>query len=1132
MKLSDYIYPNLNVARSVNLERDSNKPGLIENYHITAKTIEILKRFTSSLHGEKVSAWALTGPYGMGKSAFLNYLLALMGASDQEFRELAINKLHDADPELYQILVKVLKQVTGKEGFCRVYVTAAYEPVNNSLVRGLETMLLESDLKSKKAILVRLKKLQTQNTIASHDLLAVFKDIQNLVQMPLVVVIDEFGKNLDFMSHHHARGDIFIIQQLAEMPEVYLWVCLHQAFDEYATGLSTVQRQEWSKVQGRFENITFMESTSQMIYLMQKTLEQDLPSDIRELVDKFTEKAYQFVAQSDLTDKDKLGQDTISSLYPIHPITAIALIELCRKFAQNDRTLLSFLSSGDRFALPAYLERTDIGASLPVLGLDYLYDYFFNTSSTTYSNRAESQRWIEIHDIVETAGNINTVEKAILKTIGVLNLLAASLGVKANIETITAVAEGSLETNGSTIRNAIDNLVSRGILLYRPYAGEYRLWEGTEFDVYGNIRKYKSKLAITNLQEILQEYLPLSPLTASRHAFETGTVRRFERRWHNAETLNQGLIPQRGFDGLVLYCFGTLSEPPVIPEVCGDGRPLLITYVPSQAALHELALEVAAAHTVLEDSPELIHDSVARKEIRFRITVAEEQFRQLLFRLYTPGTEEVLWYSRGQKVNITSWKKLSEEISHLCDVCYNQCPRIGNEMINYENLSSAAARARRELVEAMVTWGGEKQLGLQGFGPEVAIYRSLILAEDLHVKNPQTGHWQFSLKSKEGSRLQNLWDTIDECIYSSGDEGVTVTYIINQLQKAPFGLRQGPAPIYICLYLLARANEIAVFKEKTYCPYLSSAEMALMIKRPDLFVLKHYISNSVEQHIFDIYRNLLTTAQLEGNLGLRNSTMLGVVGPLIKFVEGLPAYSRKTRQISLEAQRVRSAIINSVEPMQLLFEEIPQALGIEITKENVDGNCQHELQGKLRSVLSEMEQAYPALNTRVQAAMLNIFGSYEISDLQQRQQDRIKALLNICDDNELKSVLQAFVRDTGNPAEWCRGIAAIVVKRPLDSWDDQDFMPFAAKLRDYADRIEQLEKLASLNGYLLNKNSKLFSIMSADGRVKREIINTSVVEDEEVLKQLDGILDLPEEKSKAILVALADKLFGGDSNVG
>ncbi|MGI6487652.1 MAG: hypothetical protein ACOX2B_04920 [Syntrophothermaceae bacterium] len=1130
MKLSDFIYPNLSVARSVNLERDGNKSEQIDNYHITGKTIEIIKRFTSSLQGEKVSAWALTGPYGMGKSAFLNYLLALTGVSGQ-VRKMATKKLLDADPELHEEFLGELNRVVGEKGFFRVYVTAAYEPINNTLARGLENVLPESDLRNKKRILTRLKKLQKQKIIESHDLLAIFTEIQNITQTPLVIVIDEFGKNLDFMSHHHGKGDIFIIQQLAEMPSFYLWVCLHQAFDEYAIGLSTVQRQEWSKVQGRFENITFMESTAQMLYLMQKALEQDFPRDVRIKINNFAEKAHQFILKGDLADKDKLDPDTISNLYPLHPITVIALLEFCRKFAQNDRTLLSFLCSGDRLALPAYLEKTHIGSDLPVLGLYYLYDYFFNISSTAYSNRAESQRWIEIHYMVENAGYKNDMEKILLKTIGVLNLLSASLGVKADIDTIVAVTEGTLKVNSRTIRNTIESLVSRGIVLYRAYAGEYWLWEGSEFDVYGNIRKYKSKLAITDLQEILQEYLPLPPLIASRHAFETGTVRRFERRWLNVESLNRELVPQKGFDGLILYCFGTLAEPPVIPEACGDKRPLLIAYVPSQAALHELALEIAAARSVLEDSPELLHDSVARKEIKFRITVAEEQFRQLLSRLYAPGSEEVFWYSQGEKLYIKGSKNLSEELSHLCDICYDQCPRIGNEMINYEKLSGAASRARRELVEAMAAREGEEQLGLEGFGPEVAIYRSLILAEDLHVENLKTGYWQFALKSKKKSRLHYLWEAIDDCIYSAGDKGVTVAEILDKLGKPPFGLRRGPTPIYICLYLLARANEIAVFHEDTYRPYLSSSEMALMVKRPDLFVLKHYITTSIEQHVFNTYRSLLDTVKLEGNSGLRNSTMIGVVGPLIKFVEELPPYSRKTRQISLEAQRVRSAIINSVEPMRLLFEEIPQALGIEITEENIKNNCQEQLQEKLRSVLTEMERAYPTLNTRVQATMLNIFAGNEIGDLQQRQQTRMKPLLDICDDSELNPVLQAFVRDTSNPAEWCRGVAAIVIKKPLDSWDDQDFMPFAARLRDYADRIEQLEKLASINGYLLDKNSKLFSIMSADGRVKREVVHASVVEDEEIQKQVEGILALPEDKSKAILAVLADKLFGGDTHV-
>ena len=100
--------------------------------------------------------------------------------------------------------------------------------------------------------------------------------------------------------------------------------------------------------------------------------------------------------------------------------------------------------------------------------------------------------------------------------------------------------------------------------------------------------------------------------------------------------------------------------------------------------------------------------------MRFRIKVAEQQFREHLGQLYSPGSEDVLWYSKGEQVEIRNARELSATLSDLCDHCYYKCPRIGNEMISYEKLSNVAVRARRELVEAMATRVGEEQLGLRG----------------------------------------------------------------------------------------------------------------------------------------------------------------------------------------------------------------------------------------------------------------------------------------------------------------------------------------------------------------------------------------------------------------------------------
>ena len=114
MKLSELIYPDLNTARSINLERDRENTDVITNYRITAKTREALGRFVDSLQGERVSAWSLTGPYGMGKSSFVNYLMAITRPLDDQMSQVAMQKLKQTDADLYKKLADSIRSVVGK----------------------------------------------------------------------------------------------------------------------------------------------------------------------------------------------------------------------------------------------------------------------------------------------------------------------------------------------------------------------------------------------------------------------------------------------------------------------------------------------------------------------------------------------------------------------------------------------------------------------------------------------------------------------------------------------------------------------------------------------------------------------------------------------------------------------------------------------------------------------------------------------------------------------------------------------------------------------------------------------------------------------------------------------------------
>lgn len=1128
MKLRAIVEPNINISRSINLNRDYRQSELIGDYHITAKSIQILGRFVDSLEGEKVNAWSLTGPYGMGKSAFLNFLLSVSGPPSDLATYMALEKLKLVDQALYNRITEAMGKAAGKKGFLRVPVTSSYEPINESLARGLLAVIETLQFRNNKEIQEKLSKMLNSKNVESSELLVIFSEIQKMINVPMMLVIDEFGKNLDYMSTHHDKGDLFIIQQLAEMESVYLWVCLHQAFDGYASGLSSLQRREWSKVQGRFEDISFVESNSQMLYLIRKALQHNIEGEYKERLLNWAKNAFHFINNTDISNKKDFNLDNIMGIYPFHPVTAITLIELCTRFAQNDRTLLAFICSNDHLALTNFLDQTVIGNGneLPAVGLDYLYDYFFNISHARYINRAESQRWIEIHDIISSNVNLEESEKIILKTIGVLNLLSGSMGIQATSETIINVIEQTNGIDRFTIQNDLENFVNKGVLLYREYAGEYRLWEGSDFNIQQSINDRREKLDVRNLDDILQKYFPLNPVIASRHSYMTGTVRRFERMWLTEESLNENLTPQEGFDGLIIYCFGTSKIPSVIPQVCSDKRPLVIAYIPYQASLKEFALEAAATRSVLNDSMELKHDSVARKEIKYRLKVAEETFRLYLEQLYTPGSEKVAWYIKGEKELIATTKELSTLLSKLCDDYYGDCPPIGNEMVNYEKLSSAAARARRMLVEAMVIQEEEENLGLKGFGPEVAIYKSLLQREGLHVKDDKNGCWRFTLDAYQKNKYEPLWLAIDQCL-ENAKEGITVEKILDILKAPPFGLRQGPTPIYITLYLIIHAESVAVFQEGTYRPYLSAAEAALMIKRPDLFTLKKYIFTDIDREVFKAYQNLLEAVHIEGKPGLRNLNLLNVVGPLVNFVENLPSYTLNTRLISNEARQVLLTIQNSVDPARLIFEDLPKAVGIDINAKNAIPTNKH-FQNKLKGALYELSQAFPNFNQKLQSIMLTVFNCDTLDQLVESQSNRVKPLTAICDDGEVKQFLLVMQRDSSDATEWVRGVAGLVMGKPIKSWEDHDLSIFEAKLYDYANRISHFETLYSVKS-VVTRNSRVISLMMPDGSIKREVIS-GLSNNQQVKQKTKEIMSrYSKDEIKVLLISLAEELWDGES---
>ncbi|MBW3635430.1 MAG: hypothetical protein KY445_03055, partial [Armatimonadetes bacterium] len=107
---------------------------------------------------------------------------------------------------------------------------------------------------------------------------------------------------------------------------------------------------------------------------------------------------------------------------------------------------------------------------------------------------------------------------------------------------------------------------------------------------------------------------------------------------------------------------------------------------------------------VEKNTPALQSDRAARRELSARRFEAQSAFLAGWNRLFGPVESEARWFYRGQEMQFASSREFSAFLSEIADQTYPQTPILRNELINRQELSSAAAAAagRRALVEAML----------------------------------------------------------------------------------------------------------------------------------------------------------------------------------------------------------------------------------------------------------------------------------------------------------------------------------------------------------------------------------------------------------------------------------------------
>ena len=1050
-RLRDVVRVSLVSHASTNIERD-RQAG---QYVVGCDALVAIRCMADGMNGfKRGTAISIIGPYGSGKSTLGLFMNKLVGPGT-ECRK-AIDAVRTQSGDTADAFLEGRNRLgADDDGMIRCRVMARREPIHVTILRAIENGVVEYFGKYGSRTFDGASLLRRNVKAISRGLVPEQSDIIPILRglcrkAPVMLFIDEFGKNVEYFTDDDGAGDLFLLQELVETSgkrglPLGIVTFQHMAFDDYAVGASSKRRREWAKIQGRFEEIVFSNTLAQTQLIVAKTLKNEHPR-----VSEWAIHETQALRESFGMEHDA---DITARCYPLHPVTLAVLPELCSRYGQNERTLLSFMQGGGMHTVSKFIEDTSYNEDkLPTVGMDMLYDYFISGAGTVHGNSSSITRLREIETIIrDNSRELDEIETKVLKTVGILNLIGRSGLLRASRRLVEhIVGEGTAQ--------ALQTLAGKTIITYRDRIDEYRVWHGTDIDVSARLSLCRQRYDEADAARLLSGAITMEPVIASRHGIRTGTMRIFQQVFDLEEF-------DSSQDGAILY--GNACTEPY-----RNGKPVITASIDSgRIASH--VLDIRAMRDLLSES-DIAKDWVARNEVNERLLAAESELR---LEMSKKGGVKFSW--NGEILP----KSPGHAASTVCDVVYRSAPPMSNEIINRNKISGQAASARNILVEAMTSRPSAKRLGIEGWGAERAIYEAILVEYGMHGNNGIHA-------PRKGTNMRAVWDAVmDKIKKARGKVNLEDLYEICRLP--PFGMKEGVIPLLVIPMILCRAGRMTVYEHGTFVNGMKPDVAERLVKNPVHFELKHVPVNRKS-------KTALAITATEFGLD-SNSTTLDVVKVLVEGFAGLNDYARNTKKMDHSSKAVRNTISKAREPDILLAESLPEALGFPRMRNMSDSHAR-AFSKRLVESMKGMSGWFDCIMDSARKRVLEQTGMADVKEAAEKA-----AVLNeFVADKDMKPFLTALVANLGDDSSWIEYVAMTLTGAPPASWKDWHRDLFENKLHEMAGRFRRLAALR----FGQDDDAFLVTVTKPDGTEEHTVITDKLGMESRLKELIDTFEDI------------------------
>ncbi|MHB8261067.1 MAG: hypothetical protein ACYDEC_12410 [Bacteroidia bacterium] len=871
----------------------------------------------------------------------------------------------------------------------------------------------------------------------------------------LFILIDEFGKFLEYASLHNPEDELYFIQQLAEFcnnPKynIVFITTVHQSFESYAFSLSGQQKQEWTKVKGRFREITFNEPVEQLLFLASEYINETVEAKAGEaIIEKslklnINTKAFNF-------NKDFL-QQIASKLYPLDILSANVLTLSLQRYGQNERSLFSFLESTDHTGLSKFNKSEN-----PFYNLACVYEYLnFNFYSfLTSKYNPDFSAWSSIRSALEEVErafdhSINEFSK-IIKTIGLLNIFSAS-GSTLDITFLEEYLNSSCGiTNGKEL---IKKLEQKKIILFRGHSQRYILFEGTDLDIQTALIEAGNKISeVSDVTTLLNKYFEFSPVIAKHYSYTQGTPRFFEFKISEYPITE---VPEGEIDGYINLIFSTKLKLVELEKISENQKEAIIYgYYRNANEIKNLLFEIEKLQRVLDENKE---DKVAKRELESIISHQKILLNHYILTNLYSKSPDVKWYWKGHVKTICDKKNFNKLLSQMCHNVYDATPTFINELVNKHKISPSIHSAKRNYFKALANNWDKENLGFEDdkFPPEKTIFLSLLKENGI---SPIRDNGLEVPKVKRGSSFVKLWALSERFIAGAKSEPRGLDEFVRILSKRPFKLKQGLIDFWIPTFLFIKRDDFALFGEGGYIPNLSDENLELIAKDPQNYKIKTFDIEGVKLDIFNSYRLFLNQSK---ELKFDNNSFIETIKPFLTFYKQLPEYSKQTNRLSAAAIKIRRAISTSIDPEETFFEAFPAALNFTITSLQKEKKKLQEYTNTLQASIRELRTCYDNLLQRFEDYICNeiVYEKLEFEDYKEKLQGRFKKLKKHLLLANQKTFIQRIDSQLDDRKAWLNSIAQAVVGKTLESFSDEDEIILYDKFKSLVIELDGLTNIS------------------------------------------------------------------------